>query len=125
MTAIRDVENTLENDTYKTSSFLHLQCINDFRLFQNQRQVLSLQKWSRKTVHDNLSNWAEKFKIDQITLIKRLIAPISQKNIILIEWIACEKHNECRGDKYAEPGMYCLYNIQRFCHQATEKYFDH
>jgi len=100
-------------------------CINDFRLFQNQRKLLSLQAWANIVIHKSLPNWANQLKIDQRTLIKNLIAPISQKNIILIEWISCAQHNDNSKDKYARSDMFCLYNLQPYSHQATEKYFDH
>lgn len=125
------------NQPYQNHSGLH--CINDFRLFQNQRKLLSLQAWANIIIHKSLPNWATKLKIDQRTLIKNLIAPISQKNIILIEWLSCAQHNdnirdECATsnmfclynlDECATSDMFCLYNLQPYCHQATEKYFDH
>ena len=104
---------------------LHLQCINDFRLFQNQRQLISLQAWANIAIHKNLPTWAEKLNIDQRTLICNLVAPLSQKIIILIKWLSCERHNDCSANTYATPDMYCLYNLQYFCRPATEKYFDH
>jgi len=87
--------------------------------------LISLQAWANIAIHKNLPTWAEKLNIDQRTLIRNLVAPLSQKIIILIEWLSCERHNDCCANTYATPDMYCLYNLQIFCSPATEKYFDH
>ena len=108
-------EQTCEQDC-KNHSDLRLHCINDFRLFQNERKLLSLQASANIAIHKSLPNWANQLKIDHRTLIKNLLAPISQKNIILIEWLSCEQHNDDGQNEYATPKMYCLYNLQNYCH---------
>ena len=125
MSTAHHVDSALHPTPSQSPLVLNLQCINDFRLFQNQRKLISLQTWANTAIHKTLPTWAEKLKINQRTLIQNLVVPLSLKIIILIEWISCERHNDCSENPYATPNMYCFYNLQNFCSSATEKYFDH
>ncbi len=73
MSAAHHVDSALHPTPGRSPLVLNLQCINDFRLFQNQRKLISLQTWATAAIHKNLPTWAEKLKI-----LKILLPPLSE-----------------------------------------------
>ena len=115
-----------ENESSTDLSQFNLTCIIDFRLFQNKRKPLSLQTWANIQIHKSLPSWAKELKINERNFIIGIVAPIQLKNMILIEWLSCERHNEYEyTNKFAQPDMACLYILNDSCKHASEKFFEH